>query len=172
MFALLRKFARDKSGSPIMEAAVVFPFVLVLGLGAIEFGYALYQYQVVTSSLRTGARYLARVPFSQWDSPVPGDAGGFTYQQYAAALTVIDPVSSSPRVNGWSLADISITSSNIDNCTAVQGNCLQGLNGGGVIYSVQFSTSFTPEGLGFASLIGLSGGLQINASHEERVIGQ
>ena len=172
MFWQAGRFWKDQTGSPIMEAAVVFPFVLVLGLGAIEFGYALYQYQIVQASLRSGGRYLARIPVANWNDLVPGDSQGKTYEQYAISLTVRDSVTDSPRVKGWNLADVTISPTITDNCTSIQGNCLNYYNGGPQVSALRISTNFVPEGLGFASLIGLSSGLRINASHEERVIGQ
>lgn len=43
-----------------MEAAIVLPFVLVLGLGTIEFGWLLSQIEDVQLSLRDAVRYASR----------------------------------------------------------------------------------------------------------------
>jgi Flp pilus assembly protein TadG len=43
-----------------MEAAIVLPFVLVLGLGTIEFGWLMSQIEDVQLSLRDAVRYASR----------------------------------------------------------------------------------------------------------------
>lgn len=172
MRKLIARFWKEEAGSPILEAAVVLPFVLILGLGAIEFGFALYQYQMAAAGLRTAARYLARIPQASWSSTVPGDSRNFTYTQYAQALAVIDPVTASPRVAGWSMSAVQVTSRATNNCVLVQSTCTNPLRGPTTIYTVVLSTNFTATGLGFTRLLGLSGPVRISMEHEERVIGQ
>lgn len=172
MRALFKRFVDENAGSPILETAVVLPFILILGLGAIEFGYALYQYQMVASGLRTGARFLARVPQPNWQDTVPGDSRNFTYEQYAKSLAVIDSASGTSRVAGWSMSAVQISINPVGNCVLVQNVCSRALRGGDTIYTVVVSTDFMPTGLGFIAMLGTAGPLRIVAEHQERVIGQ
>ena len=56
----LRRFAAGERGVAVMEAAIVLPFVLVLGLGTIEFGWLMSQIEDVQLSLRDAVRYASR----------------------------------------------------------------------------------------------------------------
>lgn len=47
-------------GVAVVEFALVLPFLLLLSFTTTEFGRALWQYNVLTKSVRDGARYLAQ----------------------------------------------------------------------------------------------------------------
>jgi Flp pilus assembly protein TadG len=46
-------------GNELLEFALVLPLLLLLLAGAIEFGRAFYTYNILTKSVRNGARYLS-----------------------------------------------------------------------------------------------------------------
>ena len=48
-----------QSGTAIVEFALVLPLLLILTFITTEFGRALYQYNILTKSVRNAARYLA-----------------------------------------------------------------------------------------------------------------
>jgi Flp pilus assembly protein TadG len=50
---------KDQRGAELIEFAFVLPLLLLLSLGAIEFGRAYFTYNILTKALRDGARYAA-----------------------------------------------------------------------------------------------------------------
>ena len=48
-----------QSGAALVEFALILPFLLILSFMTFEFGRALYQYNVLTKSVRDAARYLS-----------------------------------------------------------------------------------------------------------------
>lgn len=55
---------RGREGQALVEFALVLPILVVLLLGLIEFGFLLYNQQVITNASREGARYgiVSRTP--------------------------------------------------------------------------------------------------------------
>ena len=53
--ALLRRFRAD-SGAELVEFALVFPLLLLVVLGIVDFGFLFQEYEVVTNAAREGAR--------------------------------------------------------------------------------------------------------------------
>jgi Flp pilus assembly protein TadG len=150
----LKSFSRADSGAALVEGAIVLPIVLVLVGGVYEFGFFLYQQQLVTSGVRTAARYLA----------LTSDPTDATNQSDARNLAVTGAVGGgSPRVAGWSPSDISIAVNAVDNSAGTY-------SGGTTIQLVTVSTSVVDRTLGFLGLLGLKAPT-IAASHEERVVG-
>jgi Flp pilus assembly protein TadG len=50
---------KTQGGVALLEFALILPFLLLLSITAVEFGRALWQYNVLTKSVRDAARYLA-----------------------------------------------------------------------------------------------------------------
>jgi len=50
---------RDERGATLIETTIVFPLVLILTFGLVEFGYAFYQYHTAEKATAIGARYVA-----------------------------------------------------------------------------------------------------------------
>lgn len=142
------------SGAALVETAVILPVFLTLVGGVYEFGFFLYQEQLVTSGVRDAAHYLA----------LTADPTSITSQAYARNIAVygsIDPGTS--RVRGWEPFDLSISVAAIDNSTGTYG-------GSAVVRIVTVSTKFTEQSLGFLGLLGLNAPA-ISAAHQERWIG-
>lgn len=53
----LSRFVRNERGAAMVEMALVLPIVILLFLGMIDFGRALFLYNNLTNAAREGARY-------------------------------------------------------------------------------------------------------------------
>ena len=142
------------SGAALVESAIILPVFLTLVGGVYEFGFFLYQEQLVTSGIRDAAHYLA----------LTADPASVTNQADAKNIAVSGSIEGGPpRVRGWEPSDISVSITSIDNSSATYG-------GGAVIQVVTVSTSFVERPLGFLGLLGLKAPT-ISAYHQERSLG-
>jgi hypothetical protein len=147
----LKRFFAAEHGAALVEAAVILPVFLTLVGGVYEFGFFLYQEQLVTSGVRDAARYLA----------LTADPASVTSQSIARNLAVSGSIGGgAPRVAGWETSDVSVSIASIDNATGSYG-------GGPVVQVVTVSTSFAGHTLGFLGLLGLKSPT-ISAYHQER----
>ena len=64
MLRMVRGVSRGEQGAAAVEMALVLPLLVILGLGVVELGRTIWQYQVVTKGVRDGVRYLTRVPIT------------------------------------------------------------------------------------------------------------
>jgi Flp pilus assembly protein TadG len=69
MASLKRRLARwnDPSGAELIEFALVFPLLLLVVLGIIDFGFLFQRYEVVTNAAREGARVAVLPGYSDAD---------------------------------------------------------------------------------------------------------
>ena len=74
----LKSLYRADRGSALLEGAIALPVFLTLVCGVYEFGFYLYQQQLIASGVRDAARYLALT-----DNPNNPD-----YQLHAKNLAV------------------------------------------------------------------------------------
>jgi Flp pilus assembly protein TadG len=150
----LKTFYKADRGSALLEGAIVLPVFLCLVCGVYEFGFYLYQQQLVTAGIRDAARFLALT-----DNP-----NNATYQLGARNLAVTgSPVGGTPRVRGWSSNDVTVNVSAVDSPT-------RNSSGGAIIQVITVSTDFVDPSLGFLGLIGLTAPA-IRVSHQERYVG-
>jgi adhesin HecA-like repeat protein len=153
-FRALKSILRADGGAALVEGAIILPVFLALVGGVYEFGFFLYQEQLVTSGIQDAARYLA---FSS-------DPTSVTTQIEAGNLAVTGSMNGGPsRVTGWSTSNVSVTISSVDNSTGTY-------SGGSRVQLVTVSTSFLDPTLGFLALLGLNPPT-ISISHQERVVG-
>lgn len=61
------KALRDQSGTAAAEMVLVAPLILLLIFGAAEVGNLFYGHHIVSKAVRDGARFAARLPFSDYD---------------------------------------------------------------------------------------------------------
>lgn len=181
-FALRSRFGRlrqatlafrdDTRGVALVETAILLPFLLLLSAGVFEFGALFYQRLMVEEGVRDAARYLARCNETAY-SPSPCSD---TIAKYLAVYGNTDgPVSGSPRVPDWTIAEVTITTNDI---SAVDANSGDRLYRGGttdgsgnpVIQVIDVTTSLPYSGVGFLSFLGINS-LNITAQHEERKVG-
>ena len=87
-----------------------------------------------------------------------------TYQLNARNLAVTGSTGGgTPRVRGWSLSDVTVDVSAVDNPSATY-------SGGAMIQVITVSTDFVDPSLGFLGLLGLTAPT-ISVSHQERYVG-
>jgi len=172
MSSLLKKLIREDSGTATIEAAVVFPMLMTLGFGAIEFSNAFYDHQEISTGIRDAARYMARVT-----DPSNNPCNNSTAVGYAKNLAVNAVISGgSARIPGFTKSESSWTTGNVTiTCTAVANpvNAATGersYRGQSTLYIVTVTTAVTYPQFGFMTYLGLSAPT-INLSHSERWIG-
>lgn len=153
LFRALKSLLRADGGAALVEAALILPVFLLLVGGVHEFGFFLYQEQLVTSGVEDAARYLA----------LSADPTSVGTQTDAKQLAVTGSINGGPsRLNGWSIADISVTVDSVDNSTGIY-------SGGSTVQVVTVSTNFLDPTLGFLTLLHLKPPT-IRVSHQERVV--
>lgn len=151
---VLKSILRADRGAALVEGAIILPIFLALVGGVYEFGFFLYQEQLVTSGIDDAARYLA----------LSSDPASVTTQADVKNLAVTGVLNGgAPRVRGWSTSDVMVNIDSVDNTVGTY-------SGGATIRLVTVSTSFPAQTLGFLSLLHLTVPT-ISASHQERVVG-
>ncbi len=127
-----RKFLANSSGSAGAELALILPFVLILILGTLEGGHYMYLEHKVAKGVRDGARYAARLAFSNYDCA--------SNTISSAALTQIrnitrtgfpdgdNPVfggTDNPVISGWTSGNVTAAL----NCATAQGGLYAATSG-------------------------------------------
>jgi adhesin HecA-like repeat protein len=151
----LRFILQADRGAALVEGAIILPIFLALVGGVYEFGFFLYQEQLVTSGIDDAARYLA----------LTSDPTNVATQADVKNLAVTGSLNGGlgPRVRGWSTSDVTVSVDSVDNTAGTY-------SGGTTVRVVTVATSFPAPTLGFLSLLHLKAPT-ISASHQERVVG-
>lgn len=157
MRRLLKRIARQESGIISLEAAVTLPFVLLIGAGSVEFGWALTQIHTVQSALRDAARHVSRTPVSTaaariCNSQIPG-------------WTSFHEKTSDPTFDANKMSGVVL-----DLCIVRVSDADVTLNRGLPAYRVEGNARFTPEGVGLMALFNI-GLPEISLSYELRHAG-
>jgi Flp pilus assembly protein TadG len=149
-----RGATRDERGAAAAEFAIVAPFLLLLCLGAAEFGRAMWERHIVTKAVRDATRYLTHVP----------DPSSTTYQVIATNYAVRGSASGS--------APLLLTDSSGNNLISVSfsvtSTSASGLYGSPLIVTTNATFTFTSDilpGFGFPRQITMT------LSHAERFQG-
>lgn len=142
-----------------MEAAIAVPVVLILMVGAIEYGNLLYNTNLIQTGLRDAARYLARV-----DDPLQR-----AHEAKSLAVTGTISGSAPARVAWWQEGDITISWRSLTNKPDAEGR--RPLRGGDEVFVVRVATEVDYRGLGALNALGRDA-LRLAFTHEERVVGQ
>lgn len=143
MTGLLRRVRGQEAGIVSLEAAIVLPFVLLIGAGTIEFGWLMTQIETAQGGLRDAARYVSRSPVTGTlqaricNEQVPG---------WPTAQAISDDIYAA---NG-------IDSATLEICVVPVGAADATLNRGMPIYRVEANTTFTPVGVGIMALFNIS----------------
>lgn len=154
LLRILRSILLADRGAALVEGAIILPIFLALVGGVYEFGFFLYQEQLVTSGVEDAARYLA----------LSSDPTSVSTQIDVKKLAVTGSISGGKaRVRGWSTSDVTVSVDSVDNTAGTY-------SGGPTIRIVTVSTSFPTRTLGFLSLLHLKAPT-LSASHQERVVG-
>lgn len=161
---------RDEKGGVIVEASIILPMLLLLGLVAFEFSNVFFQHQAVTTGVRDAARYAARTPRpagSSCEETVESEAIVTAARNLALSG---DIYSSTPaRVAGWKTTDVSVTATTTANpFDATTGSLTY--RGPDPVCVVRVSSSYTYRKIGILSGFGFITPT-IAVSHTERWIG-
>jgi Flp pilus assembly protein TadG len=153
----IRALIRGESAVAMMEAAIVLPFVLVLGMGTIEFGWLMSQIESVQTALRDSVRYATRSPLviaSNGTASLPSDAN-------TTANSIMNAAYQRNGITSWNI-NLALTA--IPNT----GGSLY--RGGSNIYRVSGTTDFTPASAGLLEFINITLP-RINLRYEVRHVG-
>lgn len=151
MTGLLRRLRTDRSGSAVLEAALVAPMLISLGFGCADAGNLLIERHRIKTGLSAGARLLARAP----DPPAMEAA--------ARNLAVTGSIAGgSPKVRGWTADEVQVSYRLVANSGAYAG--------GSQVRVIRLQTQHDYSGFGLLSLVGLDD-LTVAAAHEERWTG-
>ena len=161
-------FWRDEEGSALVEATIVMPLLLSLFFGVFEFSWFFYNQQLVVSGLRDAARYMTRIELTDGnrDPCAQKDQYGALYTNDAANIaTTAQATGGSPRVSGWSAADVTISCSS--SAALENGNYADGSTSMTII---DVATRFADPPLGLFQTLGLKAPM-LSFSHQERFLG-
>ena len=143
LFQVVRKYAACESAVATIEAAVVLPFVLLLGVGTIEFGWVLSQVQAVQVGLRDSVRYVSRCQLVMSNT----GAASLSGSAVSSAYGMMDQIFQS---NGITSKQRSISLISADN---TNGSLYLG---GAKIYSINGTASFTPASAGLLAIFNVT----------------
>lgn len=139
----VRSFIAGESAVATMEAAIVLPFVLVLGMGTIEFGWVMSQIQSVQTALRDSVRYATR-------SSLVIATNGTASLPTNATTTANAIMTNAYQRNGITSWTLNLVLSPIANT----GGSLY--RGGSNVYRISGTTDFTPASAGLLALVNIT----------------
>jgi hypothetical protein len=142
---------RDCSGASFVEAAVVLPILLVIVMGAFDFGRAFSTLSDAQRDLRTAARFLSTLPAS-------AVCGWGLVQARNLAVYGNTAGTGTRHVSGWTTNDIILQSPT--SCT-----------GAPSLGVIRLNATVRYDALIWQS-VGLPGSINFNISHEERWQGE
>ena len=143
-------FTRCARGSATVEAALVVPFLLTIGLGAGEVAGVVNETHRMKAGLASGARLLAR---AQDPTAVEAEARNLAVTGVRTGGTA--------RVAGWTPAQVAVSYRMVSNAAGTY-------TGGASIRIVRLTSTKPYHGLG---LLRLAKAGQVSAAHEERWTG-
>jgi len=150
---LLLRLARCTSGTAALEGALVLPVAISLMAGGIEFGRIFVNYATADESMRSAARYLARVP----QGAICG--WGLTNAKNLAVYGKLNPSANDVSlIPGWTTGTVTLSSP--ADCGALADP---------VIIDLRAAVAFNSLML---SAVGLSNSFTLNVGHQERHIGE
>jgi hypothetical protein len=167
MVQTLKQLAVDESGAVILELSVVFPVLLILGFGAIEFAGAFFAHQTVTQQVREASRFLARTA-----TPLTTETAFrlATSKHPDPDLACPPGGNSDTCIFPWfSPSDLSAAVVAIENPEDANGFRLY--RGGVSIPVITVTATVTYPGADLLPAIGVDGVVQFTVTHSERVVG-
>jgi Flp pilus assembly protein TadG len=147
----MMRFLHCDRGAATVEAAIVVPVLLSLGLGAAETGNLVNEVHGMKAGLAAGARVLARAPTPE------------SIETTALNLAVTGAADGAghARVAGWKVEQVDVSYRWVDNSAGLY-------TGGAQVRIVRLTTSKPYKGL---RLLTLAGDFNLTATHEERWTG-
>jgi Flp pilus assembly protein TadG len=150
---MIRSFAACRRGAAAVEAGLVMPLLITLGLAAADAGYMFSETHRMKAGLATAARYLAKAPNPQ------------AVEAAAANLAVTGRRTGEgqSRVAGWTPSQVQVSYRMVSNTS-------RAFTGADQLRIIRLQSTRPYTGFGLLSLVGL-GSVEVSASHEERWTG-
>jgi Flp pilus assembly protein TadG len=82
--AISNHWNRRRSGTSILEMMLVFPLLIMLSFGVVDYGYYIYLKNTFQAAAESGAR--AAIPYAATNSSVTGASGIVTQMMSAAGI--------------------------------------------------------------------------------------
>lgn len=168
------ELVRGEKGAALIEYTLLAPIIIVLGLGAGEFGRAVQHHHVINKGARDAARYLARVPATCAGAGIGAGSitsgANVTTAKYLA-MTGYPAVSTNWILSYWNdLSTVTVTVDCLDNASLAIP--FEGLyEGDTYIPSIRVSIAMPYAEIGFLSVLGV-GAMTFTAQHTEPYIGE
>lgn len=152
-----KQYIADSSGIAAIEAALMFPFLMLTCFGTMDASYLMLQNHKMESGLSAAGNYLSK-------TRTPGQ-----YESQAKRLATTGQITTGGEkyIQEWSADDITLSYRKIPNTPTQDGTSYRG---GATIDIIELSSAYTYQGIGFLRSIS-RGSITVAASHEERLIG-
>ena len=148
----MRAFLACRRGAAAVEAGLLLPLLLSLGLAAADAGWLFSETHRTKAGLAAAARYLAK---ARTPTAVEADAENIAVTGRRSGGTA--------RINGWTVDHVTVSYRTVDNST-------NAYTGASTIQIIQVRSARPYQGFGLLSLMGV-GAVQVAAVHEERWTG-
>jgi len=146
----LLSFLRDEAGATLVEAALVFPLVLILTFGLVELGHAYWEYHAVEKATAVGARWLVAGHGVEGNSTTAGEL--YTTVVPDCFVTTTDPPGTPcSQVAGKSAWGPSCTGAGVAPCdtTTMSGLLAQMRQYAPFLTAANVKVQFSPSEMGF-----------------------
>ncbi|TIU37556.1 MAG: pilus assembly protein [Mesorhizobium sp.] len=164
----LHRFRHDRSGTALVEMALIAPLMLVLSAGVFEFGNLIHEKLLMEAGLSDGARFAARC-----NSQLYTNAGlTIDCANVATNIAVFGNAAGTgnARVSGWQKADVTVTIAASGSChDAVVAGVTQYRSTTAQVCIVRAAGTLDYSDVGMLSLLSI-GPITLNGFHEERLI--
>lgn len=154
--SVLSKYYQSEDGVAAIEAALVFPFLTTLGLGAIDTSILLMQNHKLSTALSSAANYMAYAE----------DPRSAETKAKNLAITGSLDASGTPLISNLTPSDIMITYKDIAN---PQIDGVRDYRGNDVIQIVEITAEADYQGIGFLRTL-RGGEITVNGRFETRLV--
>jgi len=153
----LDTYRSDQSGVAAIEAALMFPFLLLTCFATIDVSFLMLQNHKMETGLTAAGNYLSK-------TRTPDQ---FETQAKRLATTGQITAGGEKYIPNWSESDIVLTYNKVPNTPTQEGTLYRG---GATIDIIKLYSEYTYQGIGFISSLPGSP-IKVTASYEERLIG-
>ena len=145
------RFLRDTAGVAAVEAAIIMPFLGVVGLGIMDCSYMFLQNHKMEQSLVAAANYMS----------LSADPESVEDEAKRIAVTGTIQTGGEPVIKNWSTSDITIGYKLIDNQDG-------DYRGGDFVRVVDITTSNSYDGFGLIKAV-TGGSVTLSAQYQQRM---
>ena len=156
LFRFFVQLKRCSSGSALVETTVVMPVLILLMVGAVDFGLTFTTHATAQKTVRDATRYLSRVP----ESEICG--WGLNKAKHLAVTGTLDPTVTTPVIGGYTEDMVTLTKPTAGECAALPAN---------IVVRLEASIPYTAPMLASVGFFGFTNAFTINVAHEEQSIG-